>query len=53
MFPGCWMCGGDADTVDHVKPLSKGGAHILANLRSACQSCNSSKGATWPFDLAA
>lgn len=24
MFAGCWMCGGDADTVDHVKPLAQG-----------------------------
>jgi 5-methylcytosine-specific restriction endonuclease McrA len=47
----CWMCGKPAATIDHVKPLSKGGPHILANLRPACRSCNSSKGARWPFHL--
>lgn len=47
MFSGCWMCGGAWDTVDHVKPIAKGGAHILANLRPACRSCNSSKNAHW------
>lgn len=47
MFSGCWICGGVAGTVDHVKPLSKGGPHMLANLRPACLSCNSRKHATW------
>lgn len=52
----CWICGhGAADTVDHVIPLSKGGAPLdPANLRPAhgvngcpvCRrKCNSSKGA--------
>ncbi len=45
----CWMCGGEATHVDHVKPLSKGGAHILCNLRPACSSCNSRKRDRWPF----
>lgn len=49
MFPGCWMCGGAADQVDHVKPLVAGGWHILANLRPACGSCNASKGGRWPL----
>jgi 5-methylcytosine-specific restriction endonuclease McrA len=43
----CWMCGGSATTIDHVKPLSKGGSHLLANLRPACKPCNSSKHARW------
>lgn len=43
----CWMCGGPATTIDHVKPLSKGGSHLLANLRPACKPCNSSKHARW------
>lgn len=47
----CWMCGGDGApeglTLDHVKPLSAGGKHLLANLRPACRSCNSRKGARW------
>lgn len=49
MFPGCWMCGGPKESVDHVKPLNKGGAHILANLRPACGRCNSAKGDRWPY----
>lgn len=43
----CWMCGDDGPTMDHVKPLILGGPHILANIRPACQSCNSSKGSRW------
>lgn len=43
----CWMCGDIADTIDHVKPLSKGGLNILSNIRPACRSCNSSKHARW------
>jgi hypothetical protein len=34
-----------AITLDHVIPLAKGGSHITDNLRVACRSCNSSKGA--------
>lgn len=45
----CWMCGGAATSVDHVKPLSKGGLHILANLRPACIPCNSRKFDKWPL----
>ena len=41
----CYMCGKPANSVDHVIPISKGGAHFPANLRPACISCNSSKGA--------
>ena len=40
----CWMCGREADTVDHVIPLAGGGPHVLSNLRPACRSCNSKKG---------
>lgn len=32
-------------TMDHVVPLSKGGAHAAYNVVPACGSCNSSKGA--------
>src|SRR5690606_18230624 len=46
----CWICGGPWDQVDHVKPLSKGGPNILANLRPACGTCNRRKGNKWPFD---
>lgn len=53
MFSGCWMCGAVAGTIDHVKPLAHGGAHILANLRPACLTCNSRKGDRWPLEAAA
>lgn len=52
MFAGCWICGDDISDemhVDHVKPLSKGGPHMLSNLRPACPECNIRKGAQWPF----
>jgi 5-methylcytosine-specific restriction endonuclease McrA len=45
----CWLCGGEATAWDHVKPLSKGGWHMLSNLRPCCRSCNSRKGARWPY----
>lgn len=44
----CYMCGGPFEHIDHVKPLSKGGPHMLSNLRPACRSCNCSKGQKWP-----
>lgn len=47
MWPGCWMCGGAKEAVDHVKPISKGGAHMLSNLRPACCTCNSRKCGQW------
>jgi len=45
----CWMCGRPMEAIDHVKPLSKGGPHMLANLRPICQECNERKGNTWPL----
>lgn len=53
MFPGCWVCGGPKDQVDHVKPLAAGGAHLLANLRPICAPCNRRKSAQWPWPLVA
>lgn len=47
----CWMCAGEADTIDHVKPIVKGGSNWPANIRPACRSCNSKKKALWPFVL--
>lgn len=49
----CWMCHGPFEVVDHVKPIVAGGWHALANLRPACDSCNSSKSGIWPFPVAA
>ena len=46
-------CTGGFEHIDHVKPISKGGAHMLANLRPACASCNQRKKDIWPFNVAA
>lgn len=43
----CYLCGDEWEHMDHVKPLSAGGANIAANLRPACGSCNSSKHNKW------
>jgi 5-methylcytosine-specific restriction endonuclease McrA len=42
----CWLCGKPgARTVDHVVPISKGGAMFdVANMRPAHMSCNQSRG---------
>lgn len=49
----CWMCSGPSRTIDHVKPIVKGGWHALMNLRPACLACNSRKGSKWPFPVRA
>lgn len=46
----CWICRGPATASDHVKPIAKGGAHMLSNLRPICKSCNSTKHCKWPFN---
>lgn len=43
----CKNCGTDTDlTIDHVKPLSKGGANKLSNMQTLCFACNVAKGDT-------
>ena len=48
----CYLCGKlipmDHRHVDHIIPLSKGGAHRPSNLAVACDKCNMSKGAKLP-----
>lgn len=47
----CFYCRSDCTEtfhVDHFLPLSKGGAHVLTNLRIACPSCNLHKHAKTP-----
>jgi 5-methylcytosine-specific restriction endonuclease McrA len=39
----CAYCGGLADTVDHIVPISAGGRNHWSNLAPACRSCNSGK----------
>jgi 5-methylcytosine-specific restriction endonuclease McrA len=41
-------CGGLFQAVDHYIPVSRGGAHTLANVRPACNRCNSHKGVKMP-----
>lgn len=40
----CWICRvAQADTIDHVIPVSRGGTNWPANLRPACMDCNRRK----------
>jgi len=41
----CVYCGANATDLDHVRPLSRGGAHTEENLVAACGPCNKSKNA--------
>jgi 5-methylcytosine-specific restriction endonuclease McrA len=40
----CVYCGVRADTIDHVRPRSRGGEHIWTNVVAACARCNHRKG---------
>jgi 5-methylcytosine-specific restriction endonuclease McrA len=40
----CAYCGARADTIDHVRPRSRGGAHVWTNVVAACARCNHRKG---------
>ena len=40
----CAYCGGHADTIDHVIPRSRGGAHEWTNVVAACKKHNHDKG---------
>ena len=39
----CFYCGGFANTIDHVVPLSKGGLSSFSNCIPACFTCNHTK----------
>jgi len=44
LFEGkCAYCGKEANTWDHIVPVSKGGKTTPGNILPACQHCNSSK----------
>lgn len=34
----------DMASIDHIKPISRGGGHAFNNLRLACHGCNSARG---------
>ncbi|MCQ3802607.1 MAG: HNH endonuclease [bacterium] len=40
----CQYCGGDAESLDHVVPRSRGGAHSWDNVVACCRRCNIKKG---------
>jgi 5-methylcytosine-specific restriction endonuclease McrA len=40
----CVYCGLRADTIDHVRPRSRGGQHVWTNVVAACARCNHRKG---------
>lgn len=40
----CQYCGVPADSIDHVVPRSRGGAHEWDNVVAACRRCNAAKG---------
>lgn len=39
----CHYCGQEANTVDHLIPISKGGTDEASNMVAACNKCNSGK----------
>lgn len=54
-FYECFWCGLNFDDnnpmhVDHVIPLSSGGAHAVSNLVPSCASCNTRKGSRDPWE---
>lgn len=44
----CQFCGRLADSIDHVLPRSRGGAHTWENVVAACRPCNLRKGDRTP-----
>lgn len=48
----CVVCGSFSNlSVDHVKPLSKGGTNEASNLQIMCRKCNSRKNAKWGISV--
>jgi 5-methylcytosine-specific restriction endonuclease McrA len=39
----CQYCGRSAESIDHVVPRSRGGAHSWDNVVAACRRCNTNK----------
>lgn len=44
----CGYCSKKATTIDHIKPVSKGGESSFSNTVAACFKCNSRKGNDYP-----
>ena len=45
--PQCYICGRNANTVDHLLEVDRGGTHDIENLAPCCTSCNSRKGQSY------
>ena len=46
----CQYCGSSAENLDHVRPRSRGGAHVWENVVAACRRCNLRKGNRTPSE---
>lgn len=44
VIDGQFVAGESYPSIDHVKPISKGGAHTWENIKLACRHCNTVKG---------
>ena len=44
MIDGQFVAGESYPSIDHVKPISKGGSHTWENVKLACRHCNTVKG---------
>lgn len=49
----CWVCRAPYDSIDHVKPLARGGSNWPGNLRPICRPCNTRKKDRWPLSAEA
>lgn len=50
--PVCAICGGEIVcmkdcTIDHIRPISKGGLTVIENCQLAHRKCNQEKGSYW------
>lgn len=46
----CQYCAGPAESIDHVLPKSRGGAHTWDNVVACCRRCNVHKGSRLPAE---
>jgi 5-methylcytosine-specific restriction endonuclease McrA len=46
----CQYCGGPAESLDHIRPRSKGGDHSWENVVACCRACNVRKGDRLPAE---
>lgn len=49
---GVFIVGGSYPTVEHIKPLCKGGEHSWSNVKLACFACNTKKGTKYYENIA-